>query len=106
MPDGGFTSSAACGSYAPGATAIVSSTSYSDALTRRRCDGIYVHPQFHARTDVDDQSIGATLDTARVDFVATITAGSAEEAEARLRSAAAEAIAAAGEDLAGWKTDG
>ncbi|WP_157734347.1 hypothetical protein [Frankia sp. AvcI1] len=55
---------------------------------------------------MDDQSIGATLATARVDFVATVAAGSAEEAEARLRSAAVEAIAAAGEDLTDWQADG
>lgn len=85
---------------------IVPSTDFPDALARRRCDGIYVHPQFRARTGVDDRSIGATLATARVEFVATVAAGGAEEAEARLRSAAVGAIAAAGEDLTGWQTAG
>ncbi|WP_161849098.1 hypothetical protein [Frankia sp. ACN1ag] len=55
---------------------------------------------------MDDRSIGATLATARVEFVATVAAGGAEEAEARLRSAAVGAIAAAGEDLTGWQTAG
>lgn len=57
---------------------------------------------FHDLADIDDQSIGATLSIARVDFTATVAADSPDEADRRLQAIATKVLIEAGEDPARW----
>lgn len=52
--------------------------------------------------DIDDQSLGATLSIARVDFSATVAAGSPDEADRLLQAIATRVLVEAGEDPARW----